>query len=65
VFHERARISSSDIPFAGDQAAKFASEELHKRLVTEEPYRDRQYEAALKRAFLDTDEDLRGKISGF
>lgn len=38
--------------------ARFAGQNVHKRLVTEELYREKQYEGALKRAFLGTDEDL-------
>lgn len=43
---------------AGGTVAKFAGENVHTRLVKEETYREKQYEAALKRAFLGTDEDL-------
>jgi protein phosphatase 2C family protein 2/3 len=42
----------------GGTVAKFAGQNLHKRLVDEEMYKQRQYDAALKRAFLGTDEDL-------
>ena len=42
----------------GGTVAKFAGNNVHKRLVTEEAYRERRYEDALKRAFLGTDEDL-------
>ncbi|KAJ7661362.1 phosphatase 2C-like domain-containing protein [Mycena polygramma] len=42
----------------GDTAAKFAAHNVHKRLVTEESYRQGQYPEALKRAFLVTGEDL-------
>ena len=38
--------------------AKFAGINVHKRLVTEEDYRNGDYEVALKKAFLGTDEDL-------
>lgn len=44
--------------FKGGTVAKFAGNHVHKRLVTEETYREKDYEAALKRAFLGTDEDL-------
>jgi len=43
----------------GYTVAKFAGENVHKRLVTEETYQQKQYESAMKRAFLGTDEDLR------
>ena len=42
----------------GDTIAKFASKNVHKRLVTEKAYCEKRYEEALKRAFLGTDEDL-------
>ena len=38
--------------------AKFASLNVHKRLVTEEAYKNDDYEVALKKAFLGTDEDI-------
>ena len=38
--------------------AKFAGLNVHKRLVTEETYKNDDYEVALKKAFLGTDEDL-------
>jgi len=42
----------------GESVAKFASQTVHKRLVSEEAYHEKNYEVALKRAFLDTDEDF-------
>ena len=42
----------------GGSVAKFSGINVHKRLVTEEAYREKRYEEALKRAFLGTDEDL-------
>lgn len=41
-----------------DTVAKFANQNVHKRLVTEEAYLEKRYPDALKRAFLGTDEDL-------
>ncbi len=32
---------------------------MHKRLVSEESYQDKEWAAALKKAFLGTDEDIR------
>jgi hypothetical protein len=43
----------------GDVASKFAADNLHKRMMKDESYEDKQYEIALKRAFLGIDEDLR------
>ncbi|KAI4521668.1 PP2C-domain-containing protein [Schizophyllum commune Tattone D] len=42
----------------GGTVAKFAAQNVHKRLVKEEAYEKKNYEEALKRAFLGTDEDL-------
>jgi protein phosphatase 2C family protein 2/3 len=43
----------------GGAASKFAAQTVHKQLVMEESYHLKKYEIALKRAFLDTDEELR------
>jgi len=43
---------------SGSSVAKFAGQNVHKRLVTEETYKNEDYEVALKKAFLGTDEDL-------
>ena len=42
----------------GSGVAKFAGLNVHKRLITEEDYKNDEYEAALKKAFLGTDEDI-------
>ncbi|KAF9049616.1 PP2C-domain-containing protein [Hymenopellis radicata] len=42
----------------GGTVAKFAGQNVHKRLVNEESYKEKNYEEALKRAFLGTDEDM-------
>ena len=42
----------------GSSVAKFAELNVHKRLVTEEAYKNNDYELALKNAFLGTDEDI-------
>lgn len=42
----------------GSNVARFAGQNVHKRLVTEESYKSRDYKEAMKRAFLGTDEDL-------
>ncbi|KAK2465254.1 hypothetical protein APHAL10511_002608 [Amanita phalloides] len=42
----------------GGRVSKYAGEYLHKRLLMEETYHEKRYDAALKRAFLGTDEDL-------
>ena len=47
-----------DLPYEGKMVSQFASQNVQKRLVGEETYREKQYEPALKRAFLGTDEDL-------
>ncbi|KAF8158375.1 phosphatase 2C-like domain-containing protein, partial [Crassisporium funariophilum] len=42
----------------GSTVARFAGQNVHKRLVAEEDYNQEEYESALKKAFLGTDEDL-------
>lgn len=42
----------------GGSVAKFAGNHVHKRLISEQAYREKRYGEALKRAFLGTDEDL-------
>jgi protein phosphatase 2C family protein 2/3 len=42
----------------GGTVAKFAGQNVHKKLLTTESYSAKEYDAALKRAFLGTDEDL-------
>ena len=44
--------------FKGGTVARYAGQNVHKRLVSEEEYRNKEYEAALKRAFLGTDQDI-------
>ena len=44
---------------AGATVARFAGDTVHQRLRNTEPYKRKEYEASLKRAFLSTDEDLR------
>lgn len=39
--------------------ARFAGQHVARRLVSEQAYRELEYEQALKKAFLGTDEDLR------
>ncbi|KAE9404078.1 PP2C-domain-containing protein [Gymnopus androsaceus JB14] len=43
----------------GGTVAKFAGENVHKKLLTTDSYPAKEYDAALKRAFLGTDEDIR------
>ena len=50
--------SFSHISPPGSSVAKFAGLNVHKRLVTEEAYKNDDYELALKKAFLGTDEDI-------
>ncbi|KAM6503638.1 Protein phosphatase 2C (PP2C)-like domain containing protein [Amanita muscaria] len=51
-----------------DRVSKYAGENLHKRLLSEDEYHERNYDTALKKAFLGTDEDLlatgEGETSG-
>jgi protein phosphatase 2C family protein 2/3 len=43
--------------------ARYAGQNVHKRLVTEESYKEQNWEMALKKAFLGTDEDLLASTS--
>ncbi len=54
----RAESACSPGGSAGGTVAKFAGHNVHKRLVNEESYKEKNYEEALKRAFLGTDEDM-------
>jgi protein phosphatase PTC2/3 len=46
------------LPNRGSTVAKYAGQNVHKRLISEESYLEKQYETALKKAFLGTDEDI-------
>lgn len=54
---------TTHIPFLGSTVAKFAGQNVHRRLVQEESYKEGNYAEALKRAFLGTDEDLLASAS--
>jgi hypothetical protein len=43
----------------GSSAAKFAGENVHKRLASDAAFKSKSYEEALKHAYLGIDEDLR------
>ncbi|KAK4047111.1 Protein phosphatase 2C 2 [Microbotryomycetes sp. JL221] len=43
----------------GSTVARYAGDTVHSRLSANEPFKRKDFEAALKRAFLDTDVDLR------
>ncbi len=43
----------------GGTIARFAGENVHKRLLREDDYQEKQWSSALKKAFLGTDEDIR------
>jgi hypothetical protein len=51
----RLELSQS---FTGGSVARFAGQNVHRRLVQEESYQQQNYEDAMRRAFLGTDEDL-------
>ena len=42
----------------GSSVSKYAGQNVHKRLIAEESYKEQNWEMALKKAFLGTDEDL-------
>ena len=47
----------------GSTVARFAGDTVHERLASTDLYKERQYEKALSRTFLATDEDLRASQS--
>jgi protein phosphatase 2C family protein 2/3 len=42
----------------GGSVARFAGKNVHRRLIQEESYQQQDYEEAMRRAFLGTDEDM-------
>ncbi len=44
---------------AGSAVARYAGQNVHKRLLQEEAYKKKDYAAALKNAFIGTDADMR------
>ena len=42
----------------GGSVARFAGQNVHRRLVQEESYQQQDYKDAMRRAFLGTDEDM-------
>jgi hypothetical protein len=51
-------VPSFDIYLQGATVARYAGQNVHKRLIKEEAYHEKNYEIAMKRAFLGTDEDI-------
>ena len=49
----------SSLIFAGAAVARYAGQNLHKRLVQDEAYKKGDHLQSLKNAFLGTDEDIR------
>ncbi|KAL8276260.1 hypothetical protein RQP46_011334 [Phenoliferia psychrophenolica] len=47
----------------GSSVARFAGDTVHHRLAANDLFKKKDYEAALKRAFLETDEDLRATVA--
>ena len=43
----------------GATVAKYAGENVHKRLIEGDAYREKRYQEALKYAFLDTDAEMK------
>jgi len=48
---------------SGSHVAKFAGQNVHKRLVLEKSYTEKKYEIAFKEAFLGVDQELRIGVS--
>ena len=42
----------------GGSVARFAGQNVHRRLLQEDSYQQQNYEEAMRRAFLGTDEDM-------
>jgi hypothetical protein len=59
----RARTDTDGVDGAGSTVARFAGDTVAQRLAAGDLFKARDYEAALKRAFLATDEDLRASAS--
>jgi hypothetical protein len=51
----RLELSDSN---TGGSVARFAGQNVHRRLVHEESYQQQDYKDAMRRAFLGTDEDM-------
>jgi hypothetical protein len=58
TFHLRNHEYICSLDALGGTVAKYAGQNVHKRLVIEDTYQQRDYDIAMKRAFLGTDEDL-------
>ena len=54
-FDLRLDLSESN---TGSSVARFAGQNVHRRLVQEESYQQQDYKEAMRRAFLGTDEDM-------
>lgn len=52
-------LTTSVCTCAGSSVARFAGDTVHHRLAANDLFKNKDYEAGLKRAFLETDEDLR------
>lgn len=57
------RTTPHSIASVGSTVARFAGDTVHHRLAGIEDYKNKKYEAALKRAFISTDEDLRSSTA--
>lgn len=52
-------FSANLLDLLGSAAAKYAGVHVHRQLVETEAYKAKRWTESLKRAFLDTDEDMR------
>lgn len=65
MFTQRNQSSCSEcidmclVTHIGSAVAKYAGENVHKRLTVDQAYRNGQYQAALKNSFLGTDSDIK------
>lgn len=51
--------------YIGSNVAHYAGDHVHKRLIAEEAYKQKDYLAALKNAFLNTDADMKAGTCTF
>ena len=63
VTEVRARSVCWLLTHTGSTVAKHAGQSVHNRVKAKEPYKSKEYEKALKQAFLATDDDLRSSAS--
>jgi protein phosphatase 2C family protein 2/3 len=56
--HSITRLLVLSKPNTGGSVARFAGQNVHRRLLQDDSYQQQNYEEAMRRAFLGTDEDM-------